>query len=320
MVRPVWLAAGMLLLLGGCGGGGDAPTASRSPVPTATASATATPAAKQGPIGSDAPVLVRFIQQRPGALIDKITVHTDGYGLFDRPSGGVGRVQRDVVVDPAVLRRVRTGLAALPPGKVGKGDGSPAANGATYILRYRGRTFVARQGAEPKALREPMRLLAGTLVGHGIRKVTRERLGGVAGATHLSGIGKEKKAPTLVFCQRQGEGGATLDAITVRRDGTATLEKRHGGAGGRFKEQILRKGELPKLKRALAALPPGSSLTRGSPPPGGAQFILRYGGRTQTALEGGIIPRARPAVRLLDDLINGIGVRETTRERATHKY
>ena len=72
--------------------------------------------------------------------------------------------------------------------------------------------------------------------------------------------------------------------------------------------------------RALAALPPGSSLTRGSPTPGGAQFILRYRGRTQTALQGGIIPRARPAVRLLDDLINGIGVRQTTRERATHKY
>ncbi len=319
MVRQVWLAAGMLLLLGGCGGGGDTPTASRSPVPTATASAKPA-AAERGPIGSDAPVLVRFIQQRPGALIDKITVHTNGYGLFDRPSGGVGRVVRDVVVDPGVVRRLRTGLAAVPSGKVGKGDGSPAANGATYILRYRGRTFVARQGAEPKALREPMRLLAGTLVGDGIRTYTRERLGGVAGATHLSGIGKEKKAPTLVFCQRQGEGGATLDAITVRRDGTATLEKRHGGAGGRFKEQILRKGELPKHRRALAALPPGSSLTRGSTTPGGAQFILRYRGRTQTALQGGIIPRARPAVRLLDDLIDGIGIRQTTRERATHKY
>src|SRR4051794_17908554 len=63
------------------------------------------------------------------------------------------------------------------------------------------------------------------------------------------------KAPVLVFCQRQGEGGATLDAITVRRDGTATLEKRHGGAGGRFKEQLLRRGVLPRLRAALARLP-----------------------------------------------------------------
>lgn len=128
------------------------------------------------------------------------------------------------------------------------------------------------------------------------------------------------EAPVLVFCQRQGEGGATLDAITVRRDGTATLEKRHGGAGGRFKEQVLRKGELATLERALAALPAGDSLTRGNPPPLSTQFILRYRGRTQTAREGGIVPRARPAVRLLDGLINGIGIRATTRERATHKY
>jgi putative hemolysin len=127
-------------------------------------------------------------------------------------------------------------------------------------------------------------------------------------------------APALVFCQRQGEGGATLDAITVRSDGTATLEKRHGGAGGRFKEQVLRKGVLPKLRRALARLPAGSSLTRGSPPPGGTQFILRYRGRTQTAREGGIVPRARAAVKLLDGLINGVGIRQTTRDRATHTY
>ena len=251
MVRRLLLAAGMLLLVGGCGDSG-APTASRTPAPIASASATPKP---KGPIGSKAPVLVKFTQQRPGALIDNITVHTDGYGLFDRPSGGVGRVLRDVVVDASVLRRLRTDLAALPR-DVGKGDGSPSANGATYILRYRGRTYVARQGAEPEALREPMRLLAGTLVGDGISKFTRERLGGAAGSTHLSGVGKEKKAPVLVFCQRQGEGGATLDAITVRRDGTATLEKRHGGAGGRFKEQVLRKGVLPRLKARWRGCPP----------------------------------------------------------------
>ena len=317
MVRQLVLAAGMLLLVGGCGdSGGAGGTSSKSRTPAPIASATPKP---KGPIGSKAPVLVRFTQQRPGALIDNITVHTDGYGLFDRPSGGVGRVLRDVVVDASVLRRIGKDLAALPR-DVGKGDGSPAANGATYILRYGGRTYVARQGAEPKALREPMRLLAGTLVGDGISKYTRERLGGAAGSTHLSGIGKENKAPVLVFCQRQGEGGATLDAITVRRDGTATLEKRHGGAGGRFKEQVLRKGVLPRLKAALARLPAGSSLTRGSPPPLSTQFILRYSGRTQTAREGGIVPRARPAVKLLDGLINGIGIRATTRERATNTY
>jgi hypothetical protein len=51
--------------------------------------------------------------------------------------------------------------------------------------------------------------------------------------------------------------------MTVRRDGTARLEKRYGGAGGRFKDLELRRGELAKLRAALARVPrSGSSLTR----------------------------------------------------------
>src|SRR5215207_6243499 len=125
-------------------------------------------------------------------------------------------------------------------------------------------------------------------------------------------------APVLVFFQRQGAGGATLDTFTVRRDGTATLEKRYGGAGGRFKELVLREGSLPRLERALAGLPGGDTLTRGSPPPGGAQYLVRYRGRTQTGRQGAIAPAARPAVKLLDGFIDGIGVRRTTRESATN--
>jgi len=126
-------------------------------------------------------------------------------------------------------------------------------------------------------------------------------------------------APVLVFFQRQGAAGATLDTFTVRRDGSARLEKRYGGAGGRFKDVELGKGELPRLKAALARLPrAGSTLTRGSPPPGGAQYVVRYRGRTQTAREGGVVAEARPAVRLLDGFIDGIGVRSPTRETATN--
>ena len=313
MVR--WVAI-LALALAGCGGGGGEPRAARTtPTPA--------PAAEKakGPTGSDAPVLVQVTMQRPGALLEKITIHADGYGLFDRPSGGVGRVQRDVVIEPAVLRRLRASLRRVH-GDGGEPSGAPAADPASYILRYHGRTFVATQGAEPRELRTPVHIVRAMLLyGEGYRKVTRERLGGVAGSTHLSGIGKEKTAPALVFCQRQGEGGATLDAITVRSDGTATLEKRHGGAGGRFKEQVLRGSELPRLKAALARLPrSGDSLTRGDPPPGGTQFLIRYRGRTLTARQGGITPEARPAVKLLDGLINGIGIRSTTRERATHTY
>lgn len=132
-------------------------------------------------------------------------------------------------------------------------------------------------------------------------------------------VGKPKAAEVVYF-QRQGEGGATLDTVSVRADGTGTLEKRHGGAGGRFKELKLSRGELALVRGALARLPGGTSLTRGSPPPGGAQYLLRYRGRTITAREGGVDPRARPAIRLLGDLVNGVGVRKITRERATHTY
>ena len=124
--------------------------------------------------------------QRPGALLDKITIHTDGYGLFDRPSGGVGRVQRDVVVKRRCCERLRASLAKVH-GDGGEPSGSPprtsrptscattgapggqagrraataahpdaasldpdaglaAAGRRQYLLRYRGRTFTAREG------------------------------------------------------------------------------------------------------------------------------------------------------------------------------
>ena len=89
------------------------------------------------------------------------------------------------------------------------------------------------------------------------------------------------KAPVLVFFQRQGAGGATLDTFTVRTDGSGRLEKRYGGAGGRFKDLELEDGVLPRLRAALAKLPRSAgTLTEGSPPPGGAQYLLRYRGRT----------------------------------------
>src|SRR5215207_2466771 len=95
-------------------------------------------------------------------------------------------------------------------------------------------------------------------------------------------------APVLVFFQRQGAAGATLDTFTVRRDGTARLEKRYGGAGGRFKDLELRAGQLPRLKAALARLPRTGTLTRGSPPAGRAQYLMRYQGRTQVGRQGAI--------------------------------
>ncbi len=241
----------------------------------------------------------------------------DGSGLFDRPSGGVGRVQRDVELEPEAVDEIRTELEDAPA-RVPPGSGRRTPNGATYIVRFDGRTVVARQGREPAALRESIHLLADMLVGDHVRKVVDEKLGGAAGSTHATGVGKERKAKELVFFQRQGAAGATLDTLSVRVDGTATHDMRYGGAGGRFREYVLRKGALDRIRRALSRLPGGSSLTRGSPPPGGAQYLLRYRGRTLTGRAGGIAASARPAVRLLDGIIDGGSIAKKRLVAQTH--
>jgi hypothetical protein len=301
------VTAALTLALAGCGGGG---ASSPAPSPAAGVGGEVPAAAR-----STSPVLVELIQQRPGALLDKITVRHDGTGVFDRPSGGVGRVLRDVTIDPAVVERLRRELAALPHGALPKPTTRPAPNGATYIVRYRGRTLVARQGAEPAPLREPARLLAGLLVGDGVSEIVRERLGGAAGSTHAANVGKPAE---VVYFQRQGAAGATLDTISVRADGSIRLQKRYGGAGGRYTDLQMKPGQMPRLQRALGRLPHSSTITRGSPLRGGAQYLLRLDGRTITGRAGGIAPAARPAVRMLDGYIDGVGVTQGKTAVRTH--
>jgi hypothetical protein len=144
----------------------------------------------------------------------------------------------------------------------------------------------------------------------------------VVGVLLLAGCGDGPQArtaaPVLVFFQRQGAAGATLDTVTVRNDGSARLEKRYGGAGGRFKDLALRSGQLPRLKAALARLGPADTLSHGAAVAGRANYLMRYRGRTLTGQEGSLVPRARAAVRLLDGFIDGIGVGRPTRETATN--
>ncbi len=99
-----------------------------------------------------APELVAF--QRNGgftATLDTVTVRTDGSTRADKRYGGAGRRYDDFHLRPALLVRLRAALARLPAKlpRVGLGDRT----GATYLLRYRGRTYAARQGAVPVALR-----------------------------------------------------------------------------------------------------------------------------------------------------------------------
>jgi hypothetical protein len=148
--------------------------------------------------------------------------------------------------------------------------------------------------------------------------------GGAAGSPHPAAgsrepprAGRQPGAAQLVFFQRQGEGGATQDTVAVHRDGTARVEFRHGGAGGRFKDVVLKEATLPVLRRSLRRLP-RRSLDRGKPPTGTDQYILRYDGRTLIGVQGAIAPRARAAVRLLDGYIDGVGIARVVHETKTH--
>jgi hypothetical protein len=129
------LAIALAALLAGCGG-------ASKPAPAAHRAAAAARAAE----------LVNY--QRNGGLaatLDTVTVRTDGATRADKRYGGAGRRFDDFRLSALVMARLRAALSRLPARRPAVGDGMRA--GATYLLRYRGVTYVARQGAVPAALR-----------------------------------------------------------------------------------------------------------------------------------------------------------------------
>jgi hypothetical protein len=125
---------------------------------TAAACGGASSTPKPAQPARQAPELVAF--QRNGgftATLDTVTVRTDGSTRADKRYGGAGRRYDDFHLRPALLARLRAALARLPAKlpRVGVGDRT----GATYLLRYRGRTYAARQGAVPVALRQAVSTL-----------------------------------------------------------------------------------------------------------------------------------------------------------------
>ena len=92
--------------------------------------------------------------QRNGGLaatLDTVNVRTDGSTRADKRYGGAGRRFDDFRLSAPVMARLHAALDRLPARIPAVGDGMRA--GATYLLRYRGRTYVAKQGAVPVALR-----------------------------------------------------------------------------------------------------------------------------------------------------------------------
>jgi hypothetical protein len=113
-------------------------------------------------------------------------------------------------------------------------------------------------------------------------------------------------APELVFLQRNGGLAATLDTVSVRADGSVRLERRYGGAGGRFTDFRLREKDLGRVARLVSS----ARLSRPGPGHGtalshGYTYIVRRGSATATALQGAVPLRMRPLVKMLDDILDG---------------
>ena len=309
MVRGL-LALALLAVLAGCGADGrpSAPTSTPAPSPGS---------APGGGAGEPtAPVLVQLTQQRPGALIDKITVRTRRHRPVRSPvRRRRPRAARRARSIPRVLERLKRGLAALPPGLAAeRRRRARPVNGATYIVRYRGRTLVARQGVEPEPLREPARLLAGLLVGDGMDEIVRRAPRRRRRQHARGGVGKAKEP--WWFFQRQGAAGATLDTVSVRADGTPPARGATAGPARASPSCGCARARWRSCAQALRRLPQASTMTCGSPPPGGAQYLLRIDGHAITGRAGGIAPRARAAVKVLNGYIDGIGV---SRSRPTSR-
>lgn len=116
----------------------------------------------------------------------------------------------------------------------------------------------------------------------------------------------DSSAPVLVTFQRNGGLAATLDKLTVRRDGSARLDKRYGGAGRRFEDFTLTAATLRHLRASIAALP--ARLTpSGTPAPQGAHYLLTAGGHTYSAQEGAVGRPGREAVASLNAIVDGGG-------------
>jgi hypothetical protein len=99
------------------------------------------------------------------ATLDTVTVHTDGATRADKRYGGAGRRYEDFRLSAAFMARLRAALERLPALAPAVGDGTRM--GATYLLRYRGRSYAARQGAVPAALRPAVSTLRSIVEGGG---------------------------------------------------------------------------------------------------------------------------------------------------------
>lgn len=108
----------------------------------------------------------------------------------------------------------------------------------------------------------------------------------------------------LLAVQRLGGKVATSETLLLERDGAATLDRRHGGAGRRTEHFRITQGRMSLIRRALARLQarppkdPPDDLTK-------VTYTLWASGRSYRTHEGRVDRRERPLFRALDGVIDG---------------
>jgi hypothetical protein len=108
----------------------------------------------------------------------------------------------------------------------------------------------------------------------------------------------------LLAVQRLGGVVATSETLFVHRDGTAMLDRRHGGAGRRVERFRITPERLRVIRRGVAEL-------RAYPPrerpddPARVTYTLWAAGRSYRAQQGVMERRERPLFRALESVING---------------
>jgi hypothetical protein len=108
----------------------------------------------------------------------------------------------------------------------------------------------------------------------------------------------------LLAVQRLGGKVATSETLTVQRDGAATLDRRHGGAGRRVERFRITPARLNQIRRALERVQahphrdPPDDLER-------VTYTLWASGRSIRTHAGALDGRERPLFRALDEVIDG---------------
>jgi hypothetical protein len=121
------------------------------------------------PAAAPSPQIV-FLQRNGGlaATLDSVAVRRDGTVHMEKRYGGAGARFSDFRLTGAMLARVRAGLARAARGdKRSRGEGR--SRGATYLVRFGGRSYTVFEGAVPAALRGLVAALDDVLDGLGRR-------------------------------------------------------------------------------------------------------------------------------------------------------